>query len=76
MLAGDADNDGGAPDLPSRVADFEAAAIVDALRAAGGNVVRAVELLGIPRKTLYYKLSRYGIDPDAFRGASRTSSDA
>lgn len=76
VLAGDADNDGGAPDLPSRVADFEAAAIVDALRAAGGNVVRAVELLGIPRKTLYYKLSRYGIDPDAFRGASRTSSDA
>ena len=30
---------------------------------------QAVELLGIPRKTLYDKLGRYGIDPDAFAPA-------
>ncbi|MCU6454746.1 sigma-54 dependent transcriptional regulator [Sphingomonas sp. A2-49] len=56
-----------ARDLPTRVAEFETRTIVDALRASGGNVVRTVELLGVPRKTLYYKLSRYGIDPEAFR---------
>lgn len=54
-------------DLPARVAEFEVTVIVDALRASGGNVMKAVERLGIPRKTLYYKLGRYGIDPDAFR---------
>lgn len=54
-------------DLPGRVAEFEAGLIIDALRASGGNVVKAVEQLGIPRKTLYYKLGRYGIDPDTFR---------
>ncbi|NYD89443.1 sigma-54-dependent transcriptional regulator [Sphingomonas melonis] len=59
----------GPQDLPSRVAEFETRVIVDALRASAGNVVKAVELLGIPRKTLYYKLGRYGIDPDAFRNA-------
>ncbi|MGP7796065.1 sigma-54-dependent transcriptional regulator [Sphingomonas sp. CLY1604] len=56
-----------AQDLPGRVAEFEAGVIVDALRACDGNVVRAVERLGIPRKTLYYKLTRYGIDPETFR---------
>lgn len=72
VLAGEpAAGAGGALDLPSRVAEFEAGAILDALRASGGNVVKAVELLGVPRKTLYYKLDRYGIDPDAFRPSGR-----
>ena len=73
VLADTAGEGGGseALDLPGRVAAFEAAAIVDALRASGGNVVRTVELLGVPRKTLYYKLARYGIDPEAFRGEAR-----
>jgi len=62
-------------DLPSRVAEFEAMAIVDALRASGGNVMRAVDRLGIPRKTLYYKLARYGIDPDGFRSARALTDD-
>jgi two-component system C4-dicarboxylate transport response regulator DctD len=63
--------DTGSRDLPALVAEFEAVVIVDALRACGGNVVKTVEQLGIPRKTLYYKLSRYGIDPAAFRGTGR-----
>ena len=72
VLAGDGDDAGNreaARDLPTRVAEFETRTIVDALRASGGNVVKAVDLLGIPRKTLYYKLTRYGIDPEAFRPA-------
>ncbi len=71
-FGGAAAGDAGIRDLPTRVADFEAATIVDALRACGGNVVRAVDVLGIPRKTLYYKLTRYGIDPDAFRSSTRS----
>lgn len=67
VLAADDRPDSAPQDLPSQVAEFETRVIVDALRASGGNVVKAVELLGVPRKTLYYKLARYGIDPDAFR---------
>ena len=73
--SGDHVADGGVRDLPSRVAEFEATVIVDALRASGGNVVKAVDLLGIPRKTLYYKLGRYGIDPDAFRNVRANGAD-
>ncbi len=42
--------------------------LLDALDRAGGNRTRAAELLGINRRTLYYKLERLGIDPD---GSSR-----
>ncbi len=42
--------------------------LLDALDRAGGNRTRAAELLGIHRRTLYYKLERLGIDPD---GSSR-----
>jgi len=33
----------------------------------GGNTVEAIELLGIPRKTLYDKLTRLGISLSEFR---------
>ncbi|MCP3735473.1 sigma-54 dependent transcriptional regulator [Sphingomonas sp. RP10(2022)] len=72
LAGGEGSGGGDVPDLPSRVAEFERIALVDALRASGGNVVKAVDRLGIPRKTLYYKLSRYGIDPDAFRARAET----
>ncbi|WP_034160626.1 sigma-54-dependent transcriptional regulator [Sphingomonas sp. ERG5] len=55
-------------DLPTRVTQFEAKAIEDALRASGGSVARALTLLGIPRKTFYDKITRHGIDLAAFRG--------
>ncbi|WP_043306691.1 helix-turn-helix domain-containing protein, partial [Burkholderia mallei] len=41
--------------------------IEEALRNAGGQVAKAAELLGLPRKTLYDKITRHGIDMTAFR---------
>jgi two-component system C4-dicarboxylate transport response regulator DctD len=54
-------------DLRRRVAAFEASAISDALAATGGNVTRALDLLGVPRKTLYEKIQRYGLNVDEYR---------
>lgn len=53
--------------LPERTHRFEAAAIRAALRASGGDVRTALSELGLPRKTFYDKLTRYGIVPQDFR---------
>ena len=45
----------------------EKALIEQALRRSGGKVPAAMELLGTPRKTLYDKLHRHGIQLDDFR---------
>lgn len=59
-----------APPTPSPPASLEAAMkeperriILDALRATGGNKLKAAELLQINRTTLYKKLRALGIDP-------------
>lgn len=49
------------PTLPERVERFEAEEIRAALRASGGDARAAMESLGLPRKTYYDKLRRYGI---------------
>ena len=41
--------------------------IENALRASGGNVKKAADLLGISRRTMYRKMDKYGIDCDALR---------
>ncbi len=56
-----------APVAPSasmreRIADVERQRIEEALAAEGGNQTRAAERLGMPRRTLVYKLSRYRKD--------------
>jgi two-component system C4-dicarboxylate transport response regulator DctD len=56
--------------LTARVAAYEAELLRAALRASGGSVTKAMESLELPRKTLYDKLSRHGIDPAAFRPGS------
>ena len=33
----------------------------------GGRVQKVMEALGLPKKTLYDKLNRHGIDPERFR---------
>ena len=53
--------------LPQRVAAFEAHLIKEALEAHGGDVRSVLETLGLPRKTFYDKLSRYGIEADLYR---------
>jgi hypothetical protein len=38
------------------------------MRAGHGAISKAMELLGVPRKTPYDTLARRGIDPKQFRG--------
>ncbi|MBN8813611.1 sigma-54-dependent transcriptional regulator [Sphingomonas leidyi] len=60
-LAG-AEGPDGRADLPARVAKFEENLIRDALLRHGGRVSLALAELGVPRKTLYDKIARFGID--------------
>jgi two-component system C4-dicarboxylate transport response regulator DctD len=53
--------------LPERVGLYEAKLIRDTLRDHGGDVRRAIDALGVPRKTFYDKLKRYGISASDFR---------
>jgi len=52
-----------APTLADRVADYEAREIRAALDRARGQTERAAQDLGIPRRTLADKMTRYGIKP-------------
>ena len=47
--------------LPEQVAAFENTLIIQALRQSKGCVADAIETLGIPRKTFYDKLKKYGL---------------
>ncbi|WP_175924240.1 sigma-54-dependent transcriptional regulator [Burkholderia latens] len=57
----------GADSLASRMARAERACIEEALRNAGGKIIRAAEALRLPCKTLYDKMARHGIDVAEFR---------
>ena len=50
-----------APDVRDSLNEFERGRILDALTRTGGNQTRAAELLGLPRRTLSYKMARLGI---------------
>ncbi len=54
--------------LDDRVADVERQWIVDALKEARGVQAQAAKLLGIAERSLWYRVKKYGIDPDQFRG--------
>lgn len=41
-----------------------------ALRECGGRVAQAAERLQLPKKTLYDKINRHGVDPERFRSSS------
>lgn len=64
---------GDAPDatLAERLALVEAGLLREALDSAGGRISVAMQRLGLPRKTLYDKLARHGIDPAAYRQRSQ-----
>ena len=54
--------------LAERVRRFEATIIEDTLAQTRGNIAETMARLGVPRKTLYDKMAKLGIDPKRFRG--------
>jgi two-component system C4-dicarboxylate transport response regulator DctD len=48
--------------LPEHVEAFERAMIEQALSESGGVIKKTMELLGLPRKTLYDKMQKYGLN--------------
>jgi DNA-binding NtrC family response regulator len=50
-----------AADVRASVRDFERERITEALHKAGGNRTKAAQILGLPRRTLVYKLSKMRI---------------
>lgn len=53
--------------LPERLDAFESMAIRQALQETKGEMARAIDQLGIPRKTFYYRAKRLGLDLRAIR---------
>lgn len=53
--------------LQQIVADFERTVLENALRQCRGDMVLLQEVLQTPRKTIYDKLTRYGLKPGRFR---------
>ena len=53
--------------LKSRVEQFEADVIKQALATNGGDIRRTIDQLGLPRKTFYDKVTRHEIDLKAYR---------
>jgi DNA-binding NtrC family response regulator/pSer/pThr/pTyr-binding forkhead associated (FHA) protein len=60
-LAGPGSEAGDEGDVRDSVRDYERRRIVEALQKCGGNQTQAAELLGLPRRTLAYKMQRLGI---------------
>jgi Nif-specific regulatory protein len=55
--------------LESCVSDCEKAVIIHALTRTNGNQTAAAKLLGTTRRILDYKIHKYRIDREQFRGA-------
>lgn len=53
--------------LPEQVESFEKSLIEQALDLHSGNLKRTMESLGIPRKTLYDKMQKYGLDKSNYK---------
>ncbi|MEM1299063.1 MAG: response regulator [Pseudomonadota bacterium] len=56
--------------LADQVEAFEKLVISETLRRTGGNAVETAKSLGLPRNTLYDRLSRYALSPKDFRSKS------
>ncbi|SNY91290.1 two-component system, NtrC family, C4-dicarboxylate transport response regulator DctD [Cohaesibacter sp. ES.047] len=61
--------------LTETLDSFEKRLIEDALQQNGGRVSSTAEQLLLPRKTLYDKLNRHAIKPEAYRSGSQSSTD-
>ncbi|MDP1026831.1 sigma-54 dependent transcriptional regulator [Sphingomonas sp. KR1UV-12] len=53
--------------LADQVARFEAAVIADTLQRVSGDVAAAADALQLPRRSLYDRLQRHGIDAGTYR---------
>ena len=65
--ASDGDSPGAPMSLPEQVETFERALIEQALAETGGVIKDTMERLGLPRKTLYDKMQKYGLDKRRYR---------
>jgi two-component system C4-dicarboxylate transport response regulator DctD len=62
------DGEGGASlSLPDQVERFEKMLIQAALSRSGGSIRDTLEFLDLPRKTLYDKMKKYGLDKSDFK---------
>lgn len=61
------EGEGAVSGLTAQVEAFERRVIIAALQSAEGRVSKAAEALRLPRKTLYDKLARHGLDGRAYR---------
>jgi two-component system C4-dicarboxylate transport response regulator DctD len=61
------DRDGPAMTLPEQVECFERGLIEQQLKATHGSIKETMAVLGLPRKTLYDKMKKYGLDRDDYR---------
>jgi arginine utilization regulatory protein len=62
----------GVRDLRLQRQGQEAKLIDDALTAAGGNVSQAARMLNVSRQLVHYKMRKYGLVRDRYRGKNRT----
>jgi len=53
--------------LPQHVEAFERALIEQALEESGGIIKHTMDLLGLPRKTLYDKMKKYHLDKEVYK---------
>ncbi|PUB88123.1 MAG: DNA-binding response regulator [gamma proteobacterium symbiont of Ctena orbiculata] len=53
--------------LPEHIEVFERAMIEQALSESGGVIKKTMELLGLPRKTLYDKMQKHGLDKRLYK---------
>ncbi|GAB6053228.1 sigma-54 dependent transcriptional regulator [Magnetospira thiophila] len=53
--------------LPQQVENFERSVITQELERQKGNIKETLERLGLPRKTLYDKMRKYGLDRQDYR---------
>ncbi len=53
--------------LVEQVAEFEKSVIEQALIECGGRINETMERLNVPRKTLYDKMQRYGLDKELYK---------
>jgi two-component system C4-dicarboxylate transport response regulator DctD len=65
LLGGESDNP--AMTLPEQLECFERSLIEQHLKANNGSIKETMAALGLPRKTLYDKMKKYGLAREDYR---------